>query len=263
MRIRYDGQEGTPKKPKKNKRFKSKDLRRVLFEGCYIENSSIISRGDSGTLSENTSNNNVGGNYRRRKRFRSRKLSGDKKESLKSVSTSASSKEVSVTEKRDNPVNSTKRDFSKSNKKKKSKTSKNNETSKKQSIKKEDFKRSFIKKEFNKYKRVKSPSKNVSGKFKKEDLPYRTETLPMSVCPICNKQITNMMTALLDDSSENYAHFDCVYDKLKSKVTLKGNERLSYIGNGAFAIIEDYKDGQALKFKIKQQFQYSEPRSTK
>ena len=72
-----------------------------------------------------------------------------------------------------------------------------------------------------------------------------------------------MMTALLDDSSENYAHFDCVYDKLKSKVTLKENERLSYIGNGAFAVIEDYKDGQALKFKIKQQFQYSEPRSTK
>lgn len=216
-------------------------------------------------MSENTSNNNVNGNsnHRRRRRFRNRKLSTEKKDSLKSVSTNAFSKDINA-EKKDVSVSSVKKDFNKpANKKRKSKSSKNSENSKKQNVKKEDFKRSFIKKEFNKYKRAKSVSRNISGKFKKEDLPYRTESLPTSVCPICNKTITNMMTALLDENSEGYVHFDCVYDRLKSKVTLKENERFSYIGNGAFAIIEDYKDGQALKFRIKQQFQFSEPRSTK
>ncbi len=218
-------------------------------------------------MSETTSNNNVNGNYnhRRKRRFRGRKLSTEKKDSLKSVSTNAStSKEVSV-EKKNTSLVGAKKDFTKTSnsKRKKNKNAKNSENSKKQSVKKEEFKRSFIKKEFNKYKKTKSASRNVSGKIKKEDLPYRTESLPASVCPICNKSITNMMTALLDETSEGYAHFDCVYDKLKARVTLKESERLSYIGNGAFAIIEDYKDGQALKFRIKQQFQFSEPRSTK
>lgn len=241
-------------------------MRRSLSEGCYIENSSIIGRGDSRTLNDNTSNNNVNGNYnhRRKRRFRSRKPSStEKKDSLKSVSTHASSREVN-TERRENIVAPTKRDFNKPNsKKRKNKNAKNNDNSKKQNLKKEEFKRLFIKKEFGKYKKTKSASKNILGKIKKEDLPYRTESLPMSVCPICNKPIANMMTALSNDNSESYAHFDCVYDKLKSKVTMKGNERLSYIGNGAFAVIEDYKDGQSSKFKIKQQFQFSEPRSTK
>lgn len=210
--------------------------------------------------------NNVNGNYnhRRKRRFRSRKSSsGEKKDSLKSVSTHASSRDTSA-ERRENAVIPAKKDFNKSSgKKRKNKNAKNNESSKKQNLKKEDFKRLFIKKEFNKYKKTKSVSKNILGRIKKEDLPYRTESLPMSVCPICNKPIVNMMTALSNEDSESYAHFDCVYDKLKSRITMKNNERLSYIGNGAFAVIEDYKDGQSSKFRIKQQFQFSEPRSTK
>lgn len=215
-------------------------------------------------MNDNISNNNGNYNHKRRRRFHSRKpLSTEKKDSLKSISTHTSSKEVS-TEKKDNSVILAKKDSNKTNnRKRKNKNVKNGENSKKQNLKKEDFKRLFIKNEFNKYKKTKSASKSSLGKIKEEDLPYHTESLPMSICPICNKPIANMMTALSNEDSESYAHFDCVYDKLKSKVTMKSNERLSYIGNGTFAVIEDYKDGLYSKFRIKHQIQFSEPRSTK
>lgn len=217
-------------------------------------------------MNDNISSNNVNGNYnhRRKRRFYGRKLpSAEKKDSLKSISTHTSSKEIN-TEKKDNSVIFAKKDFSKtSSKKRKNKNAKNNENSKKQNLKKEDFKRLFIKNEFNKYKKTKSASKGFLRKIKKEDLPYHTESLPMSICPICNKPIANMMTALANDDSKSYVHFDCVYDKLKSKVTMKGNERFSYIGNGTFAVIEDYKDGQYSKFRIKHQIQFSETRPAK
>lgn len=72
-----------------------------------------------------------------------------------------------------------------------------------------------------------------------------------------------MMTFIIDEDTQLPAHFDCIYDKLRDKYSLKENERLSYVGNGAFAVIEDYKDGQVYKFKIKEKIQVVESRSAK
>lgn len=84
--------------------------------------------------------------------------------------------------------------------------------------------------------------------------PYIVARNEETVCKVCEKTIKLMSTAIYDDTDESYSHFDCIIRNLIDNNNLTSNERIAYIGNNIFAVIED-KDGSGRKtFKIKKRF---------
>ena len=92
---------------------------------------------------------------------------------------------------------------------------------------------------------------------------YTPGQFSQEVCYICSKNITNMSTMLHDEEKERYAHFDCEYDKIRERYQLASHERIAYIGNGAFAVIEESQDPKETGFKIKQRIQITPAKSIK
>ncbi len=130
----------------------------------------------------------------------------------------------------------------------------------------QEQRRQFIRSEFSKYSR-KSGRNNRNNRFrsriKRDNPPYKVVDIAPEVCYLCSKPISSMSTALFDEDKEKYSHFECMFDKLKDTLTLSESERITYVGNGAFAVIEDYQDGDAMKFRIKKKYQMVTPRAIK
>lgn len=63
-------------------------------------------------------------------------------------------------------------------------------------------------------------------------------------CPICEKNICEIMYALHDYEHDRLAHFDCVYKKAMQSVKekLTQDRFLAYTGSGSFGIIESSTD---------------------
>lgn len=57
------------------------------------------------------------------------------------------------------------------------------------------------------------------------------------VCPICNQPITDIASAMSDKTSGQPVHFDCVLNQIKESEHTGENEKISYIGQGRFAVL--------------------------
>ncbi|AEE16348.1 hypothetical protein [Treponema brennaborense] len=57
------------------------------------------------------------------------------------------------------------------------------------------------------------------------------------LCPRCNQPITDITSALAERKTGEPVHFDCVVDFLKQSEPLKENEKITYIGQGRFAVV--------------------------
>ncbi|MBP5283613.1 MAG: hypothetical protein J6Y93_02985 [Treponema sp.] len=57
------------------------------------------------------------------------------------------------------------------------------------------------------------------------------------VCEICGEPITEISSAINNRGSGNPVHFDCVLAKLNESEKPGPNERVTYIGNGRFAVL--------------------------
>jgi hypothetical protein len=93
------------------------------------------------------------------------------------------------------------------------------------------------------------------------DLPVsepKVLTEPGTICPVCGKKIDNIGLAFANASGE-YVHFDCVLDSLKATHKLAGNQTISYIGTGNFAICEKGEDG---KYTIVERIPYESSEQT-
>ncbi|ETZ18883.1 hypothetical protein BDCR2A_00856 [Borrelia duttonii CR2A] len=72
------------------------------------------------------------------------------------------------------------------------------------------------------------------------------------VCPICEKQIKDILSCMsMKFSDEDKPiHFDCAIDRLKSESQLLKNESLVYKGVGKFFVVDRSVRGNNLSFKI-------------
>jgi len=84
------------------------------------------------------------------------------------------------------------------------------------------------------------------------------DNLPREICPICDKPINKMNTAITHKESGKKAHFDCIIKELKKSYPLRPQEEIYYLGGGAFGIIEDQKPLGSGNFVIKKRFPYEE-----
>ena len=57
-------------------------------------------------------------------------------------------------------------------------------------------------------------------------------------CAHCGKPIAELSTALADRSSGEPVHFDCVLNILNQSEKLQDGEKITYIGQGRFAIVK-------------------------
>lgn len=67
-------------------------------------------------------------------------------------------------------------------------------------------------------------------------------------CPICNKSVKFLLTAISVGEENQPAHFDCVLKKISENEEIGPKEKIIYIGNGNFAIIKG-KSGKDLNIR--------------
>lgn len=72
-----------------------------------------------------------------------------------------------------------------------------------------------------------------------------------SVCPICSKVIEDLTSSLSDKNTGEPVHFDCAWNQAGKDITLKENEKFTYIGQGRFAVLyfPDIRDTRHFKIQ--------------
>jgi hypothetical protein len=80
---------------------------------------------------------------------------------------------------------------------------------------------------------------------------------PTPDCPICGKPINDIPSALAEKASKQPAHFDCVLASLVEAEKPGPQERVVYLGSGAFAVVEGNPQTPQ-KFSIVRKIQYED-----
>jgi hypothetical protein len=79
--------------------------------------------------------------------------------------------------------------------------------------------------------------------------------IPTPLCPVCNKPIEDLASAITDKLSGEAAHFDCVRKKIIAAEDLGREDEVSYIGGGRFGVIS-FDSQEKRYFKIKKIIEY-------
>lgn len=80
---------------------------------------------------------------------------------------------------------------------------------------------------------------------------------PRPLCSICSEPIESIIEAITEPDGR-YSHFDCVLNKLTKEHNVGKNEKLSYIGQGNFAVFTKNEEGN---FVIKEKITYESANS--
>ncbi|MCR5732038.1 MAG: hypothetical protein K6G51_03755 [Sphaerochaetaceae bacterium] len=74
-------------------------------------------------------------------------------------------------------------------------------------------------------------------------IPEKSVKEPHVICHICKEKI-NLISEALTDPSGEYVHFDCVIKELRESYKPRGNQTISYVGRGNFALCEKDENGK-------------------
>lgn len=78
---------------------------------------------------------------------------------------------------------------------------------------------------------------SVQEEMEKDEQTVQKLKQKRPICSMCGKTITEISTALADKKTGEPLHFDCVLDLISKSETLKENEKITYIGQGRFAVV--------------------------
>ncbi|MCK9169407.1 MAG: hypothetical protein M0P01_03260 [Treponema sp.] len=84
----------------------------------------------------------------------------------------------------------------------------------------------------------------------KKDAAIRALKMREVVCPICGKPIEDLTSAVSDKATGRPAHFDCILDQLNKSESLGVNDKITYIGQGRFAVLHFDNPRDLKSFKI-------------
>ena len=76
------------------------------------------------------------------------------------------------------------------------------------------------------------------------------------VCELCNQPILEMASAMTNKGSGNPVHFDCIIKKLSEHEHLSDKDRLTYIGNGKFAVLHFENPHDMRHFSIQKEIEW-------
>jgi hypothetical protein len=75
---------------------------------------------------------------------------------------------------------------------------------------------------------------------------------------VCGKQLRELSSALTHRVARQPAHFECVMRELRDTNDIAPQERICYLGGGAFGILEFHPSGGSNRFVIRKRIQYEE-----
>jgi hypothetical protein len=84
----------------------------------------------------------------------------------------------------------------------------------------------------------------------KKDAAIRALKLREVICPVCGKPIEDLTSAISDRVTGTPAHFDCILDQLNKSESLDVNDKITYIGQGRFAVLHFDNPRDLKSFKI-------------
>lgn len=73
-------------------------------------------------------------------------------------------------------------------------------------------------------------------------LPVKRVTEPLEVCKICG-EVIDVIASAMTHPQGGFCHFDCVVNQIAAEQPLAENQKVSYIGRGTFAVVEQKEDG--------------------
>jgi hypothetical protein len=85
-----------------------------------------------------------------------------------------------------------------------------------------------------------APSKNAVPleQIKAEEAAISAfKTSNQKICEICGKPIIDLSSAIGNRGNDNPVHFDCVLELLQKEEHLEPGDKISYIGQGRFGVI--------------------------
>jgi len=88
---------------------------------------------------------------------------------------------------------------------------------------------------------------SLQGRRRNNNRRYRQKR-SFPECPICNQSVKFLLTAISVGEENKPAHFDCVIKMIAEKQSLGPREKISYIGNGNFAVVSG-KPGKDLNIR--------------
>jgi hypothetical protein len=78
---------------------------------------------------------------------------------------------------------------------------------------------------------------------------------PLVKCELCNETIENIAEAI-SEGLDKFSHFDCVIKKISENEKLSDKQKISYIGRGIFAVVEQVEENQ---YNIVKEIAYESP----
>jgi hypothetical protein len=78
-------------------------------------------------------------------------------------------------------------------------------------------------------------------------------------CPICQKAVRDLTSAITHKESGQPAHFDCILRALRSDNAVQQHEKICYLGKGSFGIVQFREHSGRPSFFIRKRIQYEDP----
>ena len=103
------------------------------------------------------------------------------------------------------------------------------------------------------------PYRRRDGRHKQHN-QFDHNDLP--ICPICEKTVRDVLTAIATGTENKPTHFDCVLKALGEQEPLEPNEKICYLGGGSFGIVKSRGGSAGNKFFVRKRLQY-EPKEHK
>ena len=84
----------------------------------------------------------------------------------------------------------------------------------------------------------------------------KSPKLPPVNCSICGKTIDSIAQTIGGPAQDEFSHFDCAIRTLSESESLQPSQKVCYIGNGDFAIIEYNKKNFSGGFSVVKRIPY-------
>ena len=78
------------------------------------------------------------------------------------------------------------------------------------------------------------------------------------MCPVCQKAVRDLCSAITHQETGNPAHFDCILKTLREVHNVQQDEKICYLGKGSFGIVQFRQHSSPLRFFIRKRIQYEE-----
>ena len=75
------------------------------------------------------------------------------------------------------------------------------------------------------------------------------------LCPLCQKPVRELASAIAHRETGAPVHFDCVLKALREEHNPGENEKICYLGNGSFGVVQ-FRGGSPMRFFVRKRIQY-------